>query len=50
MNKPTIACPEARGHAGNLGALFAAHADPVINTRLNTTVFTARCCFIALLL
>ena len=27
MNKPAIACPEARGHAGNLGALFAAHAN-----------------------
>jgi long-chain acyl-CoA synthetase len=27
MNKPAIACPEARGHTGNLGALFAAHAD-----------------------
>ncbi len=27
MSEPTIPCPEARGHAGNLGALFAAHAD-----------------------
>ena len=26
MNAPTIACPEPRGHAGNLGLLFAAHA------------------------
>ncbi len=26
MSTPAITCPEPRGHAGNLGALFAAHA------------------------